>query len=80
MGGRRARRFNFLKLLILNDKNMKKEYVTPSLKVMKIDMNAMVMASGNAKEDVNWSNSSEGANVVFNEFENSNDSEGYWDF
>lgn len=59
---------------------MKKEYVTPSLKVMKIDMNAMVMTSGNAKTDVDWSNSSEGANILFNDFEDSNDTSSYWDF
>lgn len=59
---------------------MKKEYMTPSLKVVEIEMNSLIMGSGDAKTDVNWSNSSEGANVLFNEFEDSNDSEGYWDF
>lgn len=54
--------------------------MTPSLKVVEIEMNSLIMGSGDAKTDVNWSNSSEGANVLFNEFENSNDSEGYWDF
>jgi hypothetical protein len=45
MGRGRTRRFNFLKLLILNDKNMKKEYVTPSLKVMMLNLEAVVLAA-----------------------------------
>lgn len=59
--------------------NMKKEYVTPSLKVMNIDMNAMVMTSGNAKEDVDWT-ASESAGVGFTDFGNSNGESADWDF
>ena len=61
---------------------MKKEYVTPSLKVMKIDMNAMVMASGNAKTDVDWDAGDSGDNtgLLFNDYENSNTTGSNWDF
>jgi hypothetical protein len=59
--------------------NMKKEYVTPSLKVMKINTSAMVMASGNAKEDVNWTDS-ESTGVGFTDFGNSNGDAVDWDF
>ncbi len=58
---------------------MKKEYVTPSTKVMKIEMNAMVMTSGNAKEDVDWT-SSESTDVGLTDFGNSNGDAVDWDF
>ncbi len=56
--------------------------MTPSLKVMKIDMNAMVMASGNAKEDIDWQNGESGndSGVLFNDYDNSNTTGPDWDF
>lgn len=58
---------------------MEKKYVTPSTKVMKIEINAMVMASGNAKEDVDWTDS-ESTGVGFTDFGNSNGDAVDWDF
>lgn len=61
---------------------MKKVYVTPSLKVMKIGMNAMVMASGNAKEEIDWTagESGSGSGVDFVDYGNSNSGSPDWDF
>ena len=58
---------------------MEKKYVTPSTKVMKIEMNAMVMTSGNAKEDVDWKDS-ESTDVGLTDFGNSNGDAVDWDF
>ena len=61
---------------------MKKEYVTPLLKVMKIDMNAMVMASGNAKTDVDWAagETDDNTGVGFIDYGASNGTSVDWDF
>ena len=59
---------------------MKKEYVSPSLKVMKINMGAMVMTS--AKTDVDWQNgeSDNDSGVLFNDYDDSNTTGPDWDF
>lgn len=56
--------------------------MTPSLKVMKIDMNAMVMASGNAKTDVDWQagETDDNTGVGFIDYGASNGTSVDWDF
>ena len=58
---------------------MKKEYIVPSLKVMTIDMSSMIMTSGSAKTDIDWT-SGESANVGLADFVNSNGESVDWDF
>jgi hypothetical protein len=65
MGRGRTRRFNFLKLLILNDKNMKKEYVTPSLKVLKLNVELSILAGSDINNNVAPNE------ILFNDWENS---------
>jgi hypothetical protein len=59
---------------------MKKEYMTPSLKVMKIEMSSLM--SGSAKSDVDWDAGDSGDNtgLLFNDYENSNTTGPDWDF
>ena len=61
---------------------MKKEYMTPFLKVVKIEMNSLIMGSGNAKADVDWDAGDSGDNtgLLFNDYENSNTTGPDWDF
>lgn len=56
--------------------------MTPSLKVVKIKMNSLIMGSGNAKTDVDWDAGDSGDNtgLLFNDYENSNTTGPDWDF
>ena len=56
--------------------------MTPSLKVMKMETNSLIMTSGSAKSDVDWDagDSGESTGLLFDDYGNSNGTSPDWDF
>jgi hypothetical protein len=69
MGRGRTRGFNILELLILKPKNMKKEYIKPSMKVVGMNVESVILAGSNAKLDVDWTASEGSEGITFNDYD-----------
>ena len=57
---------------------MKKEYIKPSMKVMEMKVETVILA-GSGELDLNPSRTTSNDGVQFNDFEDSNDKESVWE-